>query len=479
MLQRRAIAALLAIAALYPLYFYGLGDFGVIGPDEPRYAAIGREMTSSGDWVTPRLWGEPWFEKPVLLYWMTGAGFLLGLNEHLAPRLPVALASVAFLLFFYRLLAREFGASEALYSAIVLAGSAGWLAYSHVSLTDLPMAAAFSTAMLCALPWLKTGQRRWLLGTAVCLGLAVLAKGLVPLALALPLLWVGRPRIRDLFQSGIAGAFLLVTAPWYALCYARNGEAFVREFFWEHHLGRFTTDALQHQQPVWFFVPVLLGALFPWTALLPLLFQKPLYQDPRTKLLLLWPVFGFLFFSASTNKLPGYLLPLLPALAALIGIALARARDVRWMLAAAAVLLILVPVAAGVLPRALAAGLSRSQMPPLDWRAGFPVIVAAAVWWLEASGRRDKAIALLGAVIVASVLFLKCSVFPALDRQLSAHFLWKQIQPQRQKVCIEELHRSRRYELNYYSVTPLPDCGEEPKEIRVKQEDGAYPFLVE
>src|SRR5947207_5372847 len=97
---------LLAIPLVYFLYFFSLSGVGLLGPDEPRYAAIGREMARSGDWITPRLWGEPWFEKPPLLYWMTGTAFRLGLGEELAPRLPVALMSVAFLIFFYWVMSR-------------------------------------------------------------------------------------------------------------------------------------------------------------------------------------------------------------------------------------------------------------------------------------------------------------------------------------------------------------------------------------
>src|ERR1700677_734059 len=93
--SRRALLLLLITAGLFSLYFFGLTRTGLIGPDDPRYAAIGRAMAATGDWITPRLWGAPWFEKPALLFWMTGAGFKAGLGVDLAPRLPVAIASVA------------------------------------------------------------------------------------------------------------------------------------------------------------------------------------------------------------------------------------------------------------------------------------------------------------------------------------------------------------------------------------------------
>src|SRR3979490_1023848 len=83
----------LAILVVFILYFYGIWRVGLLDPDEPRYASIGREMSLSGDWVTPRLWGSPWFEKPALLYWMIAAAYKVGLNDDLAPRLPVAIVS--------------------------------------------------------------------------------------------------------------------------------------------------------------------------------------------------------------------------------------------------------------------------------------------------------------------------------------------------------------------------------------------------
>ena len=145
---------MLAIILIAALYLTGLTRMGMYSADEPRYADIGRAMAQSGDWITPRLSGQPWFEKPALLYWMTATGFKLGLGTDLAPRLPVALLSVAFLVFFWWRLRQIFDESAATCSAAILATSAGWLAYSHVAVTDLPLAAFFSAAVILSIPGL-------------------------------------------------------------------------------------------------------------------------------------------------------------------------------------------------------------------------------------------------------------------------------------------------------------------------------------
>src|SRR6516225_9690408 len=183
MLRRVAHPEWLAALLAGFLYFYGLSTTGLLGPDEPRYAAVAREMARSADWVTPRLWGEPWFEKPPLLYWMTAFGFRLGLGPEVAPRLPVAALALAFLGFYWWILRREFGTRPAWYAVLILATSAGWIGFSQTSVTDMPLTVTFSAAMLLALPWIAQGDERPLPFTAALLGLAVLAKGLVPMVL--------------------------------------------------------------------------------------------------------------------------------------------------------------------------------------------------------------------------------------------------------------------------------------------------------
>jgi 4-amino-4-deoxy-L-arabinose transferase-like glycosyltransferase len=476
----RRVAICFAVAvACYFLYFYNLTGVGMLGPDEPRYAAVGREMARSGDWITPRLWGEPWFEKPPLVYWMTAAAFHLGLNEDLAPRLGVAFLSVGFLFFYWRILRREFGTSPAFLSTAILGTCAAWLGFSRVGVTDLPLAAAFSASMLLTLGWVESGSRRGLVPAAALLGLAVLAKGLVPLVLALPLLWVGRKRLRDLFAPAPLAVFFLIAAPWCIVMIARYGSAYVDDFFVKQHLARFATSALQHVQPFWFYAPVLITALFPWSPLAALLFRKSLYKDPRRRLLVWWLAFGFVFFSAATNKLPGYVLPLLPAAAALIGLSLSESIRAPRLLAVCALLFAIVPAIAVVLPQALLAGITHASVEGVPW---LPAVAAACalgagVWFTLRAGSVKLAVAALAAVSVVAVVWIEARTFAALDRTVSARGLWRQIEARRSEVCVADVSRGWRYNLNYYSIEPLPDCSASSRALRIEQSPGSAPYL--
>jgi len=259
-------------------------------------------MAQTGDWITPQLWGRAWFEKPPLLYWMTAIAFKTGLGEDLAPRLPVALASVAFLVYFFFVLRREFEERVALYATTILATSAGWLAYSHVAVPDLPMSVAFAASMLIVMRGSESGS--WNCLTAgVLLGLAILAKGLVPLVLFLPAVWFRRRDWRYLLFVFLTAT--AVSAPWYVLVTLRNGAAFVNDFFWKQQFARFATGEFLHDRPFWFYAPVLLAGLFPWSPFLLLLFSKSIFKYRHAAFLLAWFASGFLFFSMSRGKLPG------------------------------------------------------------------------------------------------------------------------------------------------------------------------------
>jgi len=445
-----------ALPLLFLVYFYGLTATGVLGPDEPRYAAIGRAMAQSGDWITPRLWGSPWFEKPTLLYWMTAAATKLGLGTELAPRLPVALISVAFLIFFWWILNREFGCRAAWLSTLILATSGMWIGYSEVGVTDLPMTACFAAAMLLAL----SGSYR---AAAALLALAVLAKGLGPIVLAAPILLLGRRWL----SPAVFGIFFVIVLPWYVLCYLRNGQAFLHDFFVVHTFGRLASTVLAHGQPLWYYLPILLAALLPWTPLLALLVRRKSYQDPRRRFLLAWFLFTLLFFSAMLNKLPGYILPALPAAAALAGIALDEIPRARTLLVLCALLLVFFPIAATMLPDAILNGLSHAPKPHFQplWLA--PIAIAAVAWMLESRGRRLAATFVIAAAAAFGVALLKTAAAPDLDARVSARGLWRQVSSESESVCLGDLKRDWVYGLNYYAGRALPSCADDAKPLQI------------
>jgi 4-amino-4-deoxy-L-arabinose transferase-like glycosyltransferase len=449
----RSLAAAAGALALYCLYFFGLGRCGLLGPDEPRYAAIGLQMARSGDLVMPVLWGKPWFEKPPLLYWMTASASRLGLGSELAPRLPVALLSAAFLLFFFVVLRREFGGRAALFAAAILATSAGWLGYSHIAVTDLPLSATFAAGMLLLMHPAASWRRAAVSGALF--GLAVLAKGLVPFVLLLPALWLLRRNMRAL--AVMLGVALAVAFPWYAAISARAGRAFVDEFIWKHHFARFASNALQHVQPWWYYVPVLIAGLVPWIPLAALL-RRRTFVDPRARFLLAWFLWGLVFFSVSRNKLPGYVLPLLPAAAALLGLALDAARRAWVALAACAILCYLFPVAEHVLPIALVTGIRRAGV-QFPWMPLLPVAaLAIAASALELRRHRLAATLLVSAGVVVATAHFVLESCPVLDGNVSARVAWRKVAAQPGRPCIASGGRDFRYGMNYYFGFDVPDC---------------------
>ncbi len=462
--SRRFLPLATCALGIAGFYLYNLGGVGMLSTDEPRYAAIGQAMAQTGDWVTPYLWGSPWFEKPPLLYWMSAVFFASGEQPELAARLPVALLSLAFLALGAWLVAREFGAEASALSLSLLATCAGWVAYSNFCLTDLPMAVFFSLALLLALPLLRAapethGLPLRFLGMGACLGVAALAKGLVPLALALPLALFLRRWWRAWGWAALAGA--LVAGPWYVTIYLRQGMPFIREFFFKHHFARMYSSSLQHVQPWYYYVPVLLGALFPWTPLFLLFTRHRADWDRRRSLLLATVSFGFLFFSAFVNKLPGYLLPLLPALFVLLGAEfegrpfaeLSR----RWLIPSALLIALIPPIAKG-LPDALAAGnITAFHLGRMGTTECFYIAapLVALAW-----GRRSWLIVLLALCVVAGGILLKVTAYPILDEQVSARGVWRQVEKEHVTVCDGGINRAWAYGMSFYLGSELPVCGD-------------------
>ncbi|HLK62078.1 MAG TPA: glycosyltransferase family 39 protein [Bryobacteraceae bacterium] len=488
----------IAVPLAFVLYFYRLSAVGLIGPDEPRYASIAREMARSGDWITPRLWGEGWFEKPPLLYWMSGIAFRCGLGPEIAPRLPVALMAAAFLVFYWWILNREFGVRTACFATMILGTCAGWIGFSQVGVTDLPMTATFSAAMLLALPWVEKRDSRFLPIASALLGFAVLGKSGVPIVLSLPLLWnwnsgdnrsVDRAgNSRTLWQRycGLRGLspkllvpFLIVAVPWHVLCYLRNGSIFPYTLFVQHQVQRMTSDALQHTQHWWYYLPVFCGLLLPWTPILFLAARRAAIRDPRRRFLMVWVLFGLVFFSAAPNKLPGYVLPLLPAAAVLMALGLEETDSAGSWLAACAFLLVTILLAAPILPQAVAVGLTRAPRPPFQWIWLLPVAVAALVFTLDRRSHRLAAVFSLAAASACAVVYVKQTATSELDRLASARPVWRQIADRTDQVCANRLKRDFRYGLNYYSGVPLPECAVHPEPLQIVQRAGMPPETVD
>jgi 4-amino-4-deoxy-L-arabinose transferase-like glycosyltransferase len=336
--------AILILVTLLTCYFSHLGVIGFVGPDEPRYAWIARDMAETGDWVTPRLYGKPWFEKPPLFYWGAALSFkLFGVSEA-AGRLPSAISALLATLALAWLAWRTYGEECARWLLLLLPTSVGMIGFSHAAATDMPFAGMLTIAMVCAAvvvgltpndstpilphtPWIA------LLLFGVFLGLAVLAKG--PAAIILTggavFFWALSTKrwsnaFRLLHPAAIA-SFCLTALPWYILCARRNPD-FFRIFIIEHNFKRYLTPEFQHVQPFWFYVPVLLVSFTPWVALMIWASYSALALRLRrseissmTLLLLAWSVFCVVFFSLSKSKLPGYILPAVPA----FGLLLSRA----------------------------------------------------------------------------------------------------------------------------------------------------------
>jgi hypothetical protein len=317
------------------LFFYGLGAFGLLGADEPRYAQIAREMLDRSAWITPTLGGKPWLEKPPLYYWQAMLSFrLTGVSDR-AARLPAALDAALLVSAVYFFL-RRFRPGSELDGALIAASCVGVIGFAHAAATDMPLAACFAIALLAWYAWYETRRQIDLAAFYIFLALGTLAKGPVAPALAAVIIllfivvkrdWLTIPR--TLWIPGIA-LYLAVTLPWYIAVQLRNPE-FFRVFILEHNLARFSTGVYHHPQPFWFFLPVFLLAMMPWAFALILAvaergrliwsegkqaFSSP--EDSWPLFLLLWMFVPILFFSASQSKLPGYILPAVPAGALLV-----------------------------------------------------------------------------------------------------------------------------------------------------------------
>jgi 4-amino-4-deoxy-L-arabinose transferase-like glycosyltransferase len=354
-----AVVALAVVLVFLLLWFYALDARTLVPTDEGRYAEMAREMVASGDWITPRLNGIKYFEKPPLQNWVNAFTFeLFGLGEWQA-RLWTGLCGLLGIGLVYYAGRKVFDARTGWTAALVLASSFFWAALGHVNTLDMGLSGMMTITLagllLAQRPDAASASRRnWMLVCWAGMALAVLSKGLIGVVLPGAVLvlytiwsrdWALWKRLHLL--AGVA-VFLLITAPWFVAVSMRNAE-FAHFFFIHEHLQRFTSKVHNRAGPWYYFIPILAGGMAPWLGVLVQSLwraARPMHGvkaaagedgqhhvEPHSsdhtdrnlqnrfqpdRLLLVWAAFIFFFFSISGSKLPSYILPVFPALALLI-----------------------------------------------------------------------------------------------------------------------------------------------------------------
>lgn len=423
------ISVLWLVVICWLAFFNGLGSLGLMDKTEALFVEVGRQMHERGEWITPWWNGRTFFDYPVWGYWMVALSFRLFGISAWAARFPAALAASAVVIASFLLLwwlapeteSRLRRWSRAALAAGVLATTPAWIGWGRTATTDIFLSSSVAlTLMAFLLARSRQGFAAALARCAIALfaGIAVLAKG--PVGLLLPVLVIAvfltlqgewRFWLRPLRIAAMALLFLGVALPWYAAAAQRHGDAFLGGFLAFSNVQRFTTVIYDHPGPPWFYLPWLLLLLLPWSFFLPQSLGRvrlpclgsrsgcaETQADAVSLLLLLWLLIVVGFFSAAATKLPGYILPAIPAASMLICLwfmplqAVApTGRAARWSATSEAALLVLLAFAAALAPR---------------WATNDPAYPQLAQS-LEQSGLPIRLALLLGVMAVALALLLR------------------------------------------------------------------------
>src|SRR5436190_6164911 len=355
-------AWLLLFISIAAFYLWGLGSLPFVGPDEPRYAQVAREMFTRRDLITPTLGGLPWFEKPPLLYWMMMLGYrVFGVNEY-AARLGPALCGLLTAVFVYWIGRtvdaeevhygeRTSGGSIGRWSALVWLSSLGAIAFSRAASFDIVLTMTV-TGAFALLHAARGGEVKrsgrgpatsMLLGFYLFTGLSILAKGLIGPVTILGVIVVYYAVRRERPAPSLARSFIwgiplsaAVAAVWFVPMVMRHGGTFIDQFIVQHHFARFVSNKYHHPGPIYFYLPVVLGLALPWTLVLGAAiisarrwaWRGQNASDCLRVFALVWLVLPIVFFSFSGSKLTAYILPVLPAIALLVGERIACALSV-------------------------------------------------------------------------------------------------------------------------------------------------------
>jgi 4-amino-4-deoxy-L-arabinose transferase-like glycosyltransferase len=412
--SRREFLAAIGVAVLAGIVcFYHLGAYGLWEPDEARYAEIAREMIVLHDFLTPHLNYVPYIEKPPLLYWLTALAMrIVGINEFAArfTSASAAMIGIGAVYFFAR---RAFNPRQGILAAAILATSAFYALMAQVLTTDMLLAASLSVALFAFYcQWTSGGAWWWLMYVAIALG--VLTKG--PIAIIITTLvcglfllteseWRGAlRRFRVVPGLGIVG---LIAAPWFVAIMIRQPDFFAFYFVGEH-FKRFFDEGYSHDQPLYYYVPIMLGGTLPWALFVPFIPWRSLRPDPARRFCLIAAATIFVLFSMASAKLIPYILPAMPFVAIVIANGLdefVAGRDCRRLAAVGPILGIL---AAGVLTVAACADRFASPNPAMvrpALQAAGPILLVAGVSCFVTFWRR-RAVAGLATLALATAALL-------------------------------------------------------------------------
>jgi 4-amino-4-deoxy-L-arabinose transferase-like glycosyltransferase len=328
--RRLGLATLLLLC--FFTFFLGLGGQAITDADEAYYAEASREMVESGDWLTPRFNYQNRWEKPVLYYWLTSTAYLVTGPTEFSARLWAALSGVGLVLLAWGIARQMTGRLDVAWlSGAVVATSFGYFSMARSALPDLPLTFFITLGIWAALRAADAAGAWWAIA-GFAAGAGFLMKGpvalVVPAVVLLPIAWRERKQLH-LDVKGIAVAVVIaaiVGVPWYVAMWLEHGNAYFQSFFVGDNLERFTTERFNDSRPFWFYVPVLLGGLMPWSVYLVAfsadalmrLRKRALRLDDTDWRLLVWAAMPVLFFTVSIGKQPRYILPVLPPLAVFV-----------------------------------------------------------------------------------------------------------------------------------------------------------------
>lgn len=450
---------LLLAAVLWIGCFYGLNAVGIFDRDEGLYSTASRQMLESGDWVVPRIGPDVRFAKPPLIYWVQAPSIALFGATPFAVRLPSALAAALTALLLMWWARRQNRERAGWLAALIYPLCPLVLGLTRQGITDSLLALCFTITII---GWIEAyrGDRRWYGLMAAGAGLAMLAKGVIGTLLpgAAFVLWlVLRRDGREMRRVPWIGAlllYLLIALPWHLGMYHATGMLFIREYFLHNHLERFTGKSWGHVQPFYYYVPILLVGMFPWSVALPQAWWRAIgsrreertHADVGAAMWAVWAIVVVVFFSISRSKLPGYIMPAVPALALLIAMRIDTLWREGWsfskfelaLLGIVSVLLGAVGIGGGVLGRQWSAQVAAHQAvifrgKEVQERVIEPVILASPL--LLALGalfiigcvfvfaQRRQMPRVLGAMVVVNcvlALLIVHGVLPVYDRLVIA-----------------------------------------------------------